>query len=273
LERSLAVVDETVPAKFREPILKFSAQKTRMNKILVEMTKGIQDNGRYGFVNYCKTTFQSKEEDAVSKIHLEARFPDNVLSPSAATAFGVLVYALFIKAVLLSQYGTLYSGSKEYMDEANKICNALLNNNGPGDDQRTSDTSSFHLYTETVRAQAVEMVSLLEKELKEHDNAFNVLMRLAERPCSMRLCDGDSWDKIESDLSGVDSTLDTKIVSAVLEATDTAYVTDCVDLNEWALVVAEDNSIDKDKLLEHISKMEKNNTIRWDNVSGTFVRL
>jgi hypothetical protein len=256
-------------AKFREPVLKYSAQKTKMNKVVSELNAAIGNNGRYGFINYCKMGF---DNGGVSKLHLEARFPDNVFSPSAASSFGVLIYAMMVKSVLLSQFGTLFSGSREYMDEASTICSTLLNNMGPEDDQRTSDTSKFHLYTETVRAQAIEMVSLLEKELREEGNSFHVLMKLAEKPCSLRLCEGKSWDDIEKDLLGDLVDLDNKTVSMILEATDTAYITDCVNQEEWVSVVSEDNGVDKKTVSSCIQVMEKNGMIRWNTQSGCFVR-
>jgi hypothetical protein len=239
-----------------------------MGKVISEIADNVSDGGRYGFVNYCRTVFGGN--DNVLRLHLEGRFPDNTMSPSAVASFGSLLYALFLKSAILSQHGVLYSGSKEYMEEQTNICNNLINNDSIGD-TRNSNTSKFHMYMEAVRNQAKELVSILQPELRDQGNAFNVLSKLADKPCSLRLCEGNTWSQIEDDLSGRKvCTLPEK--NLILECIDTGYIMECQSEDEWISVVAEDYGEDRIAVKTCIEELENLSEIRWNSSVGTFVR-
>ena len=221
------------------------------------------------FLNY--TSVQFSTQGNVNRLHMEGRFADGVLSPSAIASFGVLLYSLLIKAVSLSQHGIMHSGSRDYMEEAYEIRRVLLNNEGNYGGPRTSDTSNFEPYKETVRRQTEEMLNVLHSELRYHGKALTILRQLADKPCSMRIIDGDTWGNIESDLSGKKTEYN-PTRKKVLEAIDTFYIDDCVDEAEWSSEIATDLQLKSTTVRDIVKELLEKRQVIWDGVVGTFVR-
>jgi len=257
-------------AKFRHTILKFSALRRNMKSIIKEISESDGTKGRYSFINYSNIEFDSKE--AIEKLHLEARFCDGLLSPSAITAISLLVYSLLIKAVSFSTYGILHSGDTDYMDEASEIQEKLLNNYGDYGGPRHSNTKNFEPYVEKVRLQAKEMVNLLKPELRGHGNSFNILLELAERPCSYRLSEGDSWDKIEKDLVKNKNKISKIVLDKISETIDTALIDECSNELEWISTVSEIIGAKTEQVKLGILYLQTTNGVIWDKESGTYVR-
>lgn len=256
--------------KFRKPILQHSAVRRPMKKVINEIARSDEYHGRYHIVNYSPIKFEARGNN-IRTFHLESRFCDGVLSPSAAAALGVLMYSLLLQAVLLSQFGIVHTGDRTYMEEAKNIQGSLLNNNGSWGGPRTSDTSNFEPYREKVRQQSNEMIDLLSAELKKHGPTLRILRELADMPCSMRLCRGDSWEKIESDISH-SSLLEGKTANSIMSIVDTRYIDECIDINEWCLAASEDLRKSKKDINEITKKLMDHNIVAWDGVAGTLVR-
>lgn len=255
--------------KFRKPILQFSAVRQPMRKIISELSRKDDHGGRYFIMNYSPIRFTSTGEMKV--FHVESRFCDGILSPSAAAAFGVLFYALLLKSVVLSQFGIVHSGDSEYMEEARVIQNALLNNSGSWSGPRHSDTRNFEPYREKVRQQAKEMLDILRPELVKHGPTLNILKSLADMPCSMRLCSAHTWEKIEEDLSG-NTNHSGESTNSVLSLVDMSYVDDCINIDEWVKTIAEDLKTNEAEMKETVETLLNKNIVCWDGVAGTLVR-
>jgi hypothetical protein len=255
--------------KFRKPIIKYSALRTPMVRVKQQIAADVNQNGKYAFVNYYNTQFDGK--GCVTRFHVEGRFSDGMLSASAIASTGLLLYSMLITAVSISRYGILHSGDADYMEQASNIQAVLMNNDGSYDGPRTSNTSKFEAYRETVRKQAEEMVNILHSELRHHGDALKVLKKLADKPCSMRLIEGDSWEKIEKDLTG-ESTSDSELTIIVLEAIDTFYVDDCVDSEEWTKTISEDKNLSQKCITDVANQLVRDNRIAWDSSVGTYVR-
>lgn len=255
--------------KYRMPILKYSPVKTNMSGIAGQLAQVDGHSGKYSFINYTNIKY-AKNFDEISRLHIEGRFCDGMLSPSAATSIGILLYAFMLKAISLSQYGIMQAGDNEYMKQAYEIQKVLLNNSGSWQGPRFSDTSKFEPFREIVRKQASDMVNLLHSELRFQGPAVGVLKQLADMPCSMRLVRGDSWEKIENDLCFTDKTsqTDEKILSAI----DMLLVDDCVDMEEWSTVVANELNISEQIIKNKINTMQSQQKIVWDRTIGTFFR-
>lgn len=256
-------------SKFRKPIINYSALRNSMPSVVREIVGGDEQRGKYMFMNY--TSLKFNDNGNVRRFHVEGRFSDGILAPSAIASLGILLYALLIKAVSLSQHGIMHSGSKEYMDNAYEIRKVLLNNEGNWNGPRCSDTSKFAPYKETVRKEAEEMLAVLHSELRHHGKAADILHKMAEKPCSLRLIEGKTWNEIENELSekeDVDSPAHVKI----LEAIDTFYVDDCVDESEWSSTIAQDLEVDHPTVQSVLGKLIKRRQVMWDSVVGTYVR-
>ena len=255
--------------KFRKSILKYSTLRTNMSRVIEQIANDIDSGGKYAFLSYYNTKFQTG--NLVNKFHVEGRYCDGMVSPTAVASMGILLYALLMKAVSISQYGILHSGDSEYMKLAYEIQSVLLNNDGSYQGPRTSDTSRFEPYMETVRKQSLEMVTLLHNELKIHGPALGVLQKLAETPCSLRLIRGDTWDKIETDLSGRERK-NTDTENKILKAIDTFYIDDCINENEWLQTLSEDTGIDIKTTKKTAKELAQTHVIMWDVIVGTYVR-
>lgn len=257
-------------AKFRIPILKYSAVRTGMQKIINQIAESDGHSGKYSYINYSNIRFSS-DTNTIDKLHLEARYADGMHSPTAIASLGIMLHAFLMKAVAMSKYGVLQSGDPNYMDQAYSINNALLNNSGDWGGQRWSNTENFEPYRETVREQAQELISILYDELKNHGSVINVLRALADNPCSMRLVSGNTWETIEEDLFRQLSEVG-EFEKKVLQAIDLCNISECIDTTEWATALGEDLKASAEKINSGVEKLIKNNLILWDPIVGSYVR-
>lgn len=256
--------------KFRKSILQYSAVKQNMRKVMQDMVaNGDGHGGRYYSINYAPIRFN--QDGTIRTFHLESRFCDGLLSPSASSALAILLYTLLLKSISLSQFGIVHSGDGKYMKEAREIQATLSNNNGNWGGPRHSDTSGFEPYREIVRQQANDMLDLLRSELRAHGETMNILRKLSDMPCSMRLCKGDSWEKIESDLSG-SLDIESPTIKTVLSLIDMSYIDDCIDIGEWVSTISEDLKLSEDNVSSTVKLLTKKNIVVWDGVSGTLSR-
>lgn len=257
-------------AKFRIPIIKYSAVRTSMQRIMTQIAEHDGHSGKYSFVNYSNIRF-SHDSNTIEKLHLEARYADGMHSPTAVASLGVMLHAILMKAVSMSKYGVLQSGDTDYMDRAYAINAALLNNSGDWGGQRCSNTEDFEPYRETVREQAHELVNLLYDELKIHGAVTNVLHALADNPCSMRLISGNAWEDIEKDLAAQKNEIG-EFEKKILQSIDMCSISECLDDKEWATALGEDFKVNQEKISNGVEKLIKNNLILWDPVIGSYVR-
>lgn len=255
--------------KFRMPVIKYSPMRKTMRHVLEELAGADGHSGKYSFINYSNCRWDTHNN--LLRLHMEGRYCDGMLSPSAVASLGILMYALLLKAVSLSQYGILHAGDKEYMQQAYLIQQTLLNNSGNWQGPRHSTTVNFEPYREIVRNQAEEMVNLVHYELRGHGDALRILRQLADIPCSMRRIRGDSWDKIEADLSGIEEK-ETTAATKVLTAIDTFYVDDCENMEEWIHTIAADLEVDINDVTDSINTLLSSRRIMWDSFVGTFLR-
>jgi len=257
--------------KFRKPIIKYSPVRTTMRNVLAQIASGDGHKGKYSFVNFYHTRFAEECSD-VERLHIEGRFCDGMFSPSAVASLGILLYALMIKAVVLSRHGLIQCGSKDYMQQSYDIQSTLLNNDGPYGGERLSDTSCFDPYKEVVRQQADEMVEMVKHTLRPYNPAYKILKKLADTPCSMRLIRGDTWEKIERDLDGTVDIVETRENSVILEAVDTVYIDECENSKEWITALSEESGLGAERLETAVEVLQENGALIWDQMVGTFLR-
>lgn len=228
--------------KFRVSVLDISAILNTMMQVK-EMVASNAGGGKYGWVNYNYTTFD-KDGD-VSRLHLEMRSPDCLLSPSAVAALACMYHALMIKAVEISRWGVVEVGDDAWAKQTKKVKNALMNNN-PSDfsGNRFSDTSNLHKYYDILIDESLDLLRQLKHILIKIGPAYEVLEKLAIKPCAIRLCDGEKWESIEKDLAVILDEKD-RIEIAFEECVDLRYVSECHDVEEWMTAVSrmlKDNS-------------------------------
>jgi hypothetical protein len=216
--------------KFRVSVLHISAIMNSMQRVVQEVSSNAGGN-KYGWVNYNYCQF--RDGGALSRVHVEMRVMDGLMSPSAVAAMSCLYYALMIKAVEISRYGIVEVGDKEWLNNAENVKKCLLNNmKGYQDGDRFGDTRNLGQHYETLMSESFDLISQVKHILMKLGPAYDILEKLAERPCALRRCDGETWEKIEADLS-VELTKDDLFTRKLAEIIDLRLVDQCKDIAEW----------------------------------------
>ncbi|HUV84797.1 MAG TPA: hypothetical protein VMV86_03760, partial [Methanosarcinales archaeon] len=215
--------------KFRVSVLDISAILNSM-PVVKDMVSSNAGGNKYGWVNYNYSAFDEKNN--VKRLHLEMRVADMLLSPSAVAALACMFHAIMIKAVEISRYGVVEVGDNTWMEQAKTIKNTLMNGTGGYDGTRFSDTKHLAKYYDVLTNEALDLVNQLKHILIKMGPAYDVLEKLAERPCALRRINGDSWQTIEKNLAVVVNE-DDKLSIAIDECIDLRYVSECHTMDEW----------------------------------------
>jgi len=268
--------------KFRVSVLNISAILNNMPQVREQVSNNA-GGGKYGWVNYNYTTFDDVGD--VKRLHLEMRAPDCLLSPSAIAALACLFHAMMIKAVEISRWGIVEVGDDEWAKQAQKVKDALMNNcpkDFSGD--RFSDTSELHKYYDILIDESLDLIRQLKHILIKIGPAYEVLEKIAVKPCSIRLCDGERWENIEKDLAVI---LDEKgrIEIALEECVDLRYVSECQGVDEWITAVSrilkenvdleiedEVNTL-KSKITKMVEAKRNDGEIIWSESLGTMIMI
>lgn len=268
--------------KFRVSILEISAMLNKMRDVSHQVENSSGGN-KYGWANYKYTTYS--EAGDISRLHVEIRVMDGILSPSVIAAVGCMYYALMIKAVEISRYGILEVGDEDWMSKAKEVKSSILNNmKGYGDGDRWGDTRNAHKYEEILIRDSLELVRQLKHILIQVGPAYQVLEQLAERPVALRRCDGQSWEEIEADFK-VPMNAETVFEALITEYIDLRLVDECKDEKEWIIEVGNavvEDSIDELNIPEediihyitnYIEEKKVDGEVIWSDTIGAIVSL
>jgi len=215
----------------------------------------------------------TKEGD-ILPFHLEFRFPDTHLSPTAITSITFLFLAILLKSVDLSQYGVIHVGKITPWRRNIELLNMLNNNEG---NLATSDTSEItEDMIEELRQSIYELLDLLAPIFEGFvDNpVLDVLLALAERPISLLRCAGYDWEKIEALLTERAS-----LDEVGLDKTDQRLM-QRIELGEWAGYPSAENwkwlaarqlFLTPQDLERRLEKLKALRGLRWDTRQGTMV--
>lgn len=266
-------------AKFRQPVRHYSAMQSSMRKIQKELADNIPGGGhgtagKYASCSYYFCKFD--QEGQVSTFHIENRIADGCMSPSVVAAWGMMVYAMMLKAVRLSQYGIMEIGSKEYTEQLEEASQHLVNgHNREYGSHRVGDTSGIGPYIPWYRENARELVQLLKGELNKLGPAFDILMQLADRPLSLRRAQGDSWTDIENELNPQSREEDSNnrylIESEVAEVVDLTGIVECENQNVWIEEVAAHVDHPPAVIEEIVDHFLSSGRYRWSDVVGALI--
>jgi hypothetical protein len=266
-------------AKFRQPVRQYSAMQSTMRKIQKELADNIPGGGgatagKYASCSYYFCKFNSQGQ--VSTLHIENRIADGCLSPSVITAWGMMVYAMMLKAVRLSQYGIMEIGSREYSAVLEEASPHLVNGqNRDYGSHRSGDTSGIGPYIPFFRDNARELIQLLKGELNKMGPSFDILMQLADRPVSLRRTQGDSWEEIENELNPQSREGDSDnrylIESEVAEVVDLTGIVECENLDVWIEEVAAHIDQPPAIIAEIVAELLSSGRYRWSDVVGALI--
>lgn len=268
--------------KFRVSVLPVSAVVNHMRDVQSEVSQHAGGN-KYGWINYNNIEF-SKSGD-IRRMHVEFRAADGLMSPSAVAALGCMYYALVIKAVEISRYGVVEIGTQEWMEQAQRAKDAILNNmKSYQDGDRFGDTSHVGEFQELYIAEALDLVRQLKSILIKIGPAYEVLEKLAEKPCALRRCEGQTWQQIEEDLAVIVNE-EGRFEIALSEIVTLNQISECKDETEWIrevgqalrsdpeLAIDPDNAEVEDSVREFVEKNKEDGRMVWSTRIGAPIMI
>ena len=214
------------------------------------------------------------ENGDVLPFHLEFRFPDSHLSPTAVTAETFLFMAMLLKSVDLSQYGVIHVGKTRPWRRQVKILGWLSNNDG---NLAASDTSKItNEIIEELRQSCYELLDFLAPVFDWFvDNpSLDVLLALAETPISLMRCAGYNVQEIESQLASRTSLDDLgldKIDQTLMQRIDLGEWVGYPSSEAWLWFAARELFLTPQDLERRLQKISGLRGLRWDARQGTMV--
>ena len=237
--------------KFRVGILDVSPVTKGMKNVIEDVARNAGGN-KYGFINYNRTRFNGEDID---RFHIEFRQADSTMCPTYYAALACLHYAIVIKAVEISKYGLLKVGDEAWLKKAKAMKKVILNGCGDyNDSSRMSDTSHLLDHTQYFIEESLDLVNQLKSILLKIGPAYDILIKLSERPAALRLMDGKTWKEMEGDLSVEMKSIDFLEVK-LSEIIDLKLIDDCVSCDEWVIEVQKCLSEDEE-LTDTVSREE-----------------
>jgi hypothetical protein len=265
--------------KFRISIMDMSPVMQDMPRVVKSIAQhsGGSDGGKYGFVNYNKTRFRGND---VEKFHIEFREADSTLCPTWYAALACLHYAMVIKAVEISRYGLLKIGDEAWLKQAKRMKEIILNGSGDWGNSRVSNTEKVLDNVEYFVQDSLDLVNQLKSILLRMGPAYDVLIKLAERPASLRRIDGEKWESIEKDLA-VEITDIGKIERKLDEVIDLRLIDDCKDPEEWIKSVVKcvkddeesDVDIDEERVQKFVDTKMREGEMIWSESTGCMLSI
>jgi hypothetical protein len=265
--------------KFRVSILEVSPAMNNMVQVKEEVSR-VAGGNKYGWINYMNNNFADNGD--TRRFHIEMRVMDALMTPSAVAGMACLYVALVIKAIEISRYGLLNVGDNDWLKQAVEVKMALLNNmKGYQDGDRFGDTRNLPKYYDILTKESFELIAQLKHILIKLGPCYDILEKLAERPCALRRVAGQSWIEIEKDLA-VAMPQETIFETRLAELIDTRAVDQCADKGEWvsevARIMTEDPEVKKmdlgglsvvDRIQEYMQTKEVDGELVWLEKVGT----
>ena len=268
--------------KFRVSVLPVSALTLHMRNVREEVSR-LAGKNKYGWINYSQVEFAKNGN--VSRLHVEFRAADGIMSPSAVAAIACMYYALIIKAVEISRFGIVEVCDQGWLEQTHKVKKALLNNmKDYGDGDRFGDTRELHKYYDILIRESLDLVRQLKSILIKVGPAYEVLEKLAEKPTALRRCDGQTWEQIENDLKIIVGE-EGQFEIVMAEIVTLNHVAECKDLEEWVegvgqvlrndptLQIDEDNAIIEDNIRDFVKRNTDDGRLIWSNSIGAPIML
>lgn len=264
--------------KFRVSVLEISAILNSMPRVKEEVSSNAGGN-KYGWVNYNNIGFD--ENGDVSRLHVEMRACDGLMSPSAVAALACMYFALMIKAVEISRYGVVEVGDEAWMNQAREVKKAILNNmKNYQDGDRFGYTENLPKYYDILIGESLDLVGQLKHILMTCGPAYEILEKLAERPCALRRLDGHTWNDIERDLA-VQLTAEDLFHTRLSEVIDMRIVDKCMNEVEWIkevgnilknerdLGIDPDDATVEDRIGSYVGQKKRDGEVIWLDRVGT----
>jgi len=217
--------------------------------------------GKYSFLNI--NNVQMDETGNIVKLHVEARYPDGIFSPSVLSAFCVLVSAMMMKSVSLSRYGLVETRE---MNNVNHLANSLV---AGGDWEHRA--SQPHLNTKD-RKKVIDrskyFVNFLKAEiLSLSEEAYNILFSLCETPVHSHFTSwkNQDWRAVEKFYKQKNQEHD-EVITAIIETNQVTAETP----KKWFAEVSAHSGLPARTIETYVSSRRE---LLWDGSVGQFLSL
>jgi hypothetical protein len=182
-----------------QEFMRLSPEKYSMTEIQALLKKSMEVPEHQNFFNLEHVRFN--EAGDLTKFQVEFRFPDGDLCPVSITAKTFLFLTMLLKAVEISKFGLLKISDGSLLERNLELMNMISNNDGR---LATSDTSAVDdVIVREYQRNTQELLTFLKSIFLILDTPGELVLRqLASVPISLRRNRGDSWRRIEDDLSG-----------------------------------------------------------------------
>lgn len=266
--------------KFRISVLEISPVTKSMSDVaaqIAEKSNKLANKDKYGWVNYNSTHFIG---NAIDIFHVEMRVADSTMCPSYYAGMACLFYSLLIKAAEISRYGVLKVGDEGWLKHATILKEAILNGTGGYDGARVGYTKNALNYREEYTSQGIEMLNQLKGILIKIGPAYEVLLKLVQKPVALRRIDGDTWKDIENDIAVEVKDTD-QIEFRLNEIIDLRHIEDCRTIEEWITEVskiANDTNdikinITKDTVSTFVDTKMRAGKLIWSDITGSIISI
>ncbi len=142
-------------------------------------------------------------------------------------------------------------------------------------DHRTADTSGLSPHFEWLQRNTRELINWLKPELSSLGPAYEILLALADRPCSLRLSEGQDWSQIETDLYAQHVAAreeDIPInIDEIREVVDLATIVDCGHVETWIEEVAAYLGQNPPHVADTVHRMITSGELRWSDPIGALI--
>ncbi len=264
--------------KFRVSVLGVSPVTKDIRKMIEDVSCHAGGN-KYGFINYSSMRFSNNND--IDRFHVEFRQADSAMSPSYYAALACLHYAMVIKAVEISRYGLLKVGDESWLKKAKAMKEVIMNGCGDyADSNRMSDTRSLLDHTGYFVDESLDLVNQMKSILMKVGPAYDVLIRLAEKPMALRRIEGTSWEVIENDIA-IEMQSSDHLEIKLSEIIDLKLVDDCRNADEWVGEVQKclsenddlSDEIDKSEIESFVNIKMREGELIWSKSTGCMIAV
>jgi len=264
--------------KFRVSVLGVSPVTKDIRRMMEDVSRHAGGN-KYGFINYNSMRFS--DNDDIDRFHVEFRQADSAMSPTYYAALACLHYAMVIKAVEISRYGLLKVGDESWLKKAKAMKNIIMNGCGDyADSDRMSDTRKLLDHTGYFIDESLDLVNQMKSTLMKVGPAYDVLIKLAEKPVALRRIEGTSWEDIENALA-VEMQNSDHLEVKLGEIIDLKLVDDCKSAEEWMEEVQKclsesndmNDEIDKSEIESFVDIKMREGELIWSESTGCMMAV
>ena len=233
-------------------------------------------DNRYAFFNPCHLRYwEEGNKDNISVFHLEARYPDGILSPTVITSLQIMLSAMIRKSVKMASIGSVCFPYTQVTNTLSKASELMVQedrgNRWPSNDEgRMGHTPLSKSELSKLKNKTSEMVEFFKPEILYYgEEPLAVLEQLAKEPCSVLISKDKNWEYIEKKVSRIaKSAVAEDVVSTTIREIILKRVIVADEPRKWLNDVASQVGVPMDSIRDYIYRTKN---LIWDG--GSFIEV